>query len=144
MSRLWIAALSGSLFGGGLFLSGMTNPEKVQGFLDLSHAWDPTLVFVMVGALLPMTVAWRLTQGRTPLSGGTFPAPPRPELDRKLILGSVLFGVGWGLVGLCPGPAIASLSYQGASGVWFFLAMMCGMILSPYLSIQLDRSAAKA
>ena len=144
MTRLIVAALSGGLFGAGLFLSGMTNPAKVQGFLDLSPAWDPTLMFVMGGALIPMAIAWRMTAGRVPLLGGQFPAPPRTEFDRKLILGSVLFGIGWGLVGLCPGPAIASLSYQGVSGALFFIAMLCGMQLSPHVSIQLDRSTANA
>ncbi len=144
MIRFVIAALSGGLFGAGLFLSGMTNPGKVQGFLDLSAAWDPTLIFVMGGALVPMALAWRLTPNRAPLVGGTFPAPSAAHLDRKLITGSVLFGVGWGLVGLCPGPAIASLSYQGASGAIFLLAMICGMQLSPMVAIQLDRATAKA
>ncbi len=144
MIRFVIAALSGGLFGAGLFLSGMTNPGKVQGFLDLSAAWDPTLIFVMGGALVPMALAWRLTPNRAPLVGGTFPAPSVAHLDRKLITGSVLFGIGWGLVGLCPGPAIASLSYQGASGAIFLLAMICGMQLSPMVAIQLDRATAKA
>lgn len=144
MIRFVISALAGGLFGAGLFLSGMTNPAKVQGFLDLSAAWDPTLMFVMGGALLPMAIAWRLIGGRAPLAGGTFPAAPKHEFDRRLVLGSVLFGIGWGLVGLCPGPAIASLSYQGTSGVIFMLAMLCGMILAPKVSIRLDRRLANA
>lgn len=144
MIRVLVNAASGSLFGAGLFLSGMTNPAKVQGFLDLSPAWDPTLAFVMASALLPMIVAWRWTRQRSPLTGGAFPPPPATQIDRKLVIGSVLFGVGWGLVGLCPGPAIASLSYQGTSGAIFVLAMLCGMELAPRLAMQLDRTAAKA
>lgn len=144
MIRIVIAALSGGLFGAGLFLSGMTNPAKVQGFLDLSFAWDPTLIFVMGGALVPMALAWRLAANRTPLAGGHFPNPPSAKFDQKLVIGSVLFGIGWGLVGLCPGPAIASLSYQGISGAIFLLAMICGMQLSPLVAIQLDRSTSKA
>ncbi len=144
MTRFLIAALSGGLFGTGLFFSGMTNPAKVQGFLDLSPSWDPTLVFVMVGALIPMAVAWRLTSNRTPLVGGQFPAPATTEFDRKLVMGSVFFGLGWGLVGLCPGPSIASLSYQGFGGVLFFITMILGMQLSQPIAMQLDRRSVNA
>ncbi len=144
MMRFLIAALSGGLFGAGLFLSGMTNPAKVQGFLDLSRAWDPTLVFVMGGALLPMAIAWRLAYGRTALTGAEIMQPQNAQLDQKLVIGSLCFGVGWGLVGLCPGPAIASLSFQGVSGAIFFIAMIVGMVLHPKLAMQLDQKAANA
>jgi uncharacterized membrane protein YedE/YeeE len=98
----------------------------------------------MGGAILPMAVAWALTRSRTPLAGGSFPARPDPVLDRRLILGAILFGAGWGLVGLCPGPAIASLSYGGAGG-WLFLgAMMLGMALAPLASRRLDTPSAAA
>jgi len=125
----WISALlAGALFGGGLFVSGMTDTAKVQGWLDVFGDWDPTLAFVLAGAILPMTLAWVFARGRRPLLGGTFPARPAPKIGADLILGSVMFGVGWGLVGLCPGPAMASLGYGGA-GHWLFLAaMIAGMI----------------
>jgi len=124
-----IAALAGALFGAGLFVSGMTDTRKVQGWLDIFGAWDPTLAFVMGAAILPMALAWRVSRGRRPLTGGTFPAPFPPRLDARLIGGSILFGIGWGLSGLCPGPAIASLSYGGAEGAVFFACMMIGMLL---------------
>lgn len=140
--RLLIALFSGCLFGAGLLLSGMTDTTKVQGWLDVFGAWDPTLAFVMGGAILPMLLAWRLTTRGAPLTGGNFPTPPRPELDHRLITGSVLFGMGWGLAGLCPGPAMASLTFGGAGGLIFMLSMITGMSFAPKLSSQLDRLAA--
>ncbi|EEE39002.1 YeeE/YedE family protein [Rhodobacteraceae bacterium KLH11] len=138
------AFLAGSLFGTGLLISGMTNTTKVQGWLDVFGQWDPTLAFVMGGAILPMLVAWHLTRSRTPMLGGHFPAPPGAELDHRLIAGSVLFGVGWGLAGLCPGPAMASLSFGGAGGIVFMIAMITGMFAAPKLGAQLDRMANAA
>lgn len=136
--RNLFAALSGGLFGAGLMVSGMTDTRKVQGWLDIFGNWDPTLAFVMGGAILPMAVAWHLTRGRKPVLGGSFPTPPAPRLGHNLILGSVLFGIGWGLVGLCPGPAITSLSFGGPS-VWVFtVAMLGGMLLAPSVRIRLD------
>lgn len=142
--RYLFALLSGSLFGAGLFLSGMTDTRKVQGWLDVFGQWDPTLAFVMGGAIVPMMLAWRLTSGRAPVIGGTFPVPSRPEFDRRLIVGSVLFGAGWGLAGLCPGPSIASLSYGGAGGLVFLGAMLVGMGAAPHVASRLDRLAAAA
>ena len=142
--RILIALLSGGLFGAGLFISGMTDTRKVQGWLDIFGNWDPTLAFVMGGAIIPMVIAWQLTNGRRPLAGGSFPAQHDPLLDRKLILGSVLFGVGWGLAGLCPGPSIASLSYGGIGGVVFLVAMGAGMIAAVPLRARLDRMQAAA
>lgn len=138
--QLLISLLAGGLFGAGLHLSGMTDTDKVQGFLDFFGAWDPTLAFVMGGAILPMALAWRLTRGRAPLTGGTFPARADPRLDRKLVLGAVLFGLGWGLVGLCPGPALASLSYGGGGGWIFLVTMLAGMALAPCARARLDAS----
>lgn len=137
MRRIF-ALLAGSLFGTGLMISGMTDTTKVQGWLDVFGAWDPTLAFVMGGAIIPMAVAWRLTQGRNPALGGIFPPAPEPKFGRNLVLGSTLFGMGWGLVGLCPGPAVASLSYGGIGGTVFLLAMFAGMWLAPMLRTRLD------
>lgn len=139
-----IALLAGGLFGGGLHLSGMTDTVKVQGWLDFFGAWDPTLAFVLGGAILPMALAWRLTRTGRPVAGGQFPPPPGESLDRRLILGSVLFGTGWGLVGLCPGPAVASLSYGGAGGLIFALSMGLGMAIAPRVGARLDRTMPAA
>lgn len=141
--RDFVSLISGALFGAGLHVSGMTDTAKVRGFLDVFGAWDPTLAFVMGGALIPMTIAWRLAGKRSaPLAGGHFPQNVGHTLDKRLIVGSVLFGVGWGLVGLCPGPAIASLSYGGWSGAVFFVAMAIGMLASPRLSNAIPSTSA--
>jgi uncharacterized membrane protein YedE/YeeE len=142
LMRFFLALLAGGLFGTGLHLSGMTDTQKVLGFLDLFGAWDPTLMFVMGGAIVPMAIAWALTRGRSPLVGGAFPAKPDAKLDPRLISGAVMFGIGWGLVGLCPGPALASLSYGGTSGIIFFSAMVIGMWFTPRVLRLLDRPAA--
>ncbi|WP_102222808.1 DUF6691 family protein [Acidimangrovimonas sediminis] len=127
--RLLISALSGGLFGLGLLISGMTDTAKVQGFLDLSRDWDPTLMFVLGGAMLPMLVAWRIAARRKrALIGTPIPAMPDQTLDGRLIAGSVLFGLGWALAGFCPGPAIASLGWSGTGGVVFVIAMFVGMV----------------
>lgn len=130
-----IAGLSGLLFGAGLAVSGMINPARVLGFLDVLGEWDPTLAFVMAGALLPMGLAWRIvgTRGDRTLTGGAVHRPSATMIDRKLIAGSALFGIGWGLVGLCPGPSIAALGIAGPS-VWiFFVALIGGMAAYRFL-----------
>jgi len=139
--NLLISLLSGALFGAGLYISGMTDTTKVQGWLDVFGNWDPTLAFVMGGAIIPMAVAWRLTRTlRRPAAGGRFPPAPMPEIDRRLVIGSVLFGAGWGLAGLCPGPSIASLSFGGLPGIVFVAAMAAGMMMAPTLKARLDRT----
>lgn len=140
MQRLFYAFVAGGLFGAGLFVSGMTDTTKVQGWLDVFGNWDPTLAFVMGGAIIPMFIAWRFVPGRKPLVGGDFPKLPRPEVNRDLVLGSTLFGFGWGLAGLCPGPSVASLSYGGVGHWVFFAAMMAGMAIAPALRVSLDRA----
>lgn len=136
--RLAFAFLAGGLFGLGLAISGMTDTRKVQGWLDVFGNWDPTLAFVMGGAIVPMAVAWQLTRGRRPVLGGSFPPPPEPRLGRNLVVGSTLFGVGWGLAGLCPGPALASLTWGGLGGLVFVVAMIAGMIAAPPLRRRLE------
>ena len=140
--RNLLAFLAGGLFGTGLWLSGMTETAKVQGWLDVFGAWDPTLAFVMGGAILPMAIAWRLTRGRSPLVGGAFPEAPAPRLGANLVIGSTLFGMGWGLAGLCPGPAVASLSWGGLSGLVFVAAMLAGMGAAPAVRTRLDAMTA--
>lgn len=139
--RALAAFIVGGLFGAGLLISGMTDTRKVQGWLDVFGDWDPTLAFVMGGAIIPMAVAWQLTRSRKPVLGGEFPAPPEPRLGRNLVLGSVLFGAGWGLSGLCPGPSIASLGFGGWGGILFVAAMLIGMGLAPTVRAKLDADA---
>ena len=137
--RALFAALSGGIFGAGLLISGMTDTIKVQGWLDVFGAWDPTLAFVLGGAILPMAIAWRVAAHRqTSVLGTPLPGAPNPRLDRDLIAGSVLFGAGWALAGLCPGPAIASLSFGGWGGIVFLLAMLAGMLATPALRRRPD------
>ncbi len=136
--RYLLALLAGGLFGAGLLVSGMTNTLKVQGWLDIFGDWDPTLAFVMGGAIVPMAIAWRMTRLRAPLVGGSFPAPADPKMSPKLILGSIMFGMGWGLVGLCPGPTIASIGFGGWANLLFVLAMGVGMALAPFVARALD------
>lgn len=120
--------LSGALFGAGLALSGMTDPARVRGFLDVFGRWDPTLVFVIGGAIIVMAIAWRVQQRmRSPLFGEKFSLPDRSDFDGRLVAGSALFGIGWGIAGLCPGPAVASLALSPLSVLPFLLAMLAGM-----------------
>lgn len=120
---------AGALFGVGLVVSDMADPARVRAFLDVAGgAWDPTLAFVMGGALIPMAVAWRIAAGRArPSHGAAFPAAPG-GIDRPLLAGAALFGVGWGLVGFCPGPALAALTLGGTPTLIFVAAMIAGMI----------------
>jgi uncharacterized protein len=131
MARTGFAALGiGMLFGVGLTISGMVRPLKVVGFLDVAGAWDPTLGIVMGGALAVTALAFpRILRRAGPLWADAFSLPTRRDLDTRLVAGSALFGVGWGLGGFCPGPALASLAL-GASGAWIFAAAMAaGMLL---------------
>ena len=134
MKRMMFSALSGALFGAGLLISGMVDTAKVQGWLDVFGAWDPTLAFVMGGAILPMFIAWRVAERRkVSVLGTPIPEKPAQRLDRSLILGSVMFGAGWGLVGLCPGPALAAALLNGFSGLVFLVAMVAAMVVTPAL-----------
>ena len=127
---LAVALGAGLLFGAGLAGSDMVNPARVLAFLDVAGAWDPTLAFVMGGALAvtASTFWWILARPR-PLLGEAFALPAARALDVRLLAGAALFGVGWGLVGFCPGPALAALPFAGWQGVVFALAMASGMLL---------------
>ena len=130
MTRALLATLAGALFGAGLILSGMTLPGRVLAFLDVFGHWDPTLAFVMGGAVAVMVVAWRIrARMAKPLFGEKFSLPDRSDLDPQLLAGSALFGVGWGIAGLCPGPAIASLALSPGAVLPFVTAMLAGMAL---------------
>jgi uncharacterized membrane protein YedE/YeeE len=122
------AFLIGLLFGVGLLVSGMTNPAKVTGFLDLAGAWDPSLAFVMVGAIAVGLVGYRLSARRTmSFLGGALHIPSARQLDRRLVLGSLAFGVGWGIAGFCPGPALVGLGALEPKAAIFVAAMLAGM-----------------
>lgn len=125
-----VALCTGALFGAGLAVSGMIDPLRVRGFLDLFGAWDPTLAFVMGGAIVPMAIAWQLQKRmKRPVFSADFALPTRRDFDWQLLTGAVLFGIGWGIAGLCPGPAIAGLVISPAPASIFVLAMLAGMLL---------------
>lgn len=131
MVRLLSAFTSGLIFSAGLIISGMVNPQKVLGFLDIFGEWDASLAFVMAAAVAVTTVGYKVVLKReTPLLFAKFELPTRTDLDLSLILGSALFGTGWGLVGLCPGPALAVLFIAPKSTLIFFLCMLLGMFLA--------------
>jgi len=141
MRRL-AAFLCGGLFGAGLVVSGMTDTVRIQSWLDIFGDWDPTLAFVMGGAILPMAIAWRVVaRMQAPRLGGPLPSAPLAGVDRGLVVGSSLFGLGWGLSGLCPGPAVAILLFGGWPGMLFLLAMLAGMVAAPMLRARIDRLA---
>ena len=128
MRTLITATVSGILFGAGLALSGMMNPAKVIGFLDLFGDWDPSLAFVMAGAMIVAMIGYRIGRHRShPAFDSTFHLPTRTAIDRHLILGAVLFGLGWGIAGLCPGPALAALVTGSTDILIFTAAMMLGI-----------------
>ena len=130
MRNLVPSLVVGVIFGAGLALSDMVNPARVQAFLDVAGAWDPTLLFVMGAALVPSAIAYLIQHRMTrPLLGERFSIPESRTLDRQLLLGAAMFGIGWGLVGFCPGPAVAGL-VLGAWQPWLFVAaMLAGMTL---------------
>lgn len=122
---LWASLVAGLLFGAGLVIGGMTLPNKVTGFLDFLGAWDPTLMFVMGGAVMVHMIAYRVAKKRpSPFLGGVFMIPSRNDIDLKLVLGAAAFGVGWGLGGFCPGPALTSMVTGHPSVFWFVGAML--------------------
>lgn len=131
LKLVFSALLSGLLFGAGLSISQMTNPDKVIGFLDVNGRWDPSLALVMASALAISMVANRIRSNRTaPLIANKFDLPANKHFDARLITGNILFGIGWGLVGLCPGPAIASIAQLSQPLVVFLAAMFISMLLA--------------
>jgi uncharacterized membrane protein YedE/YeeE len=125
-----MALVSGLVFGLGLIVSGMTDPSRVIGFLDLAGRWDPSLAFVMGGAILVGLVAFRFAAGRDrSLLGDVMRLPGATRIDRRLVLGGLVFGAGWGLAGYCPGPALASLAAGGSKPLIFSAAMLAGMVI---------------
>ncbi|MCG2592516.1 YeeE/YedE family protein [Ramlibacter sp. XY19] len=130
MKERIVEFLVGLLFGLGLILAGMTDPGKVQAFLDLAGPWDPSLAFVMGGAILVGFFAFALARRRTvTFLGGMMQIPTSRDIDRKLVTGSLVFGIGWGLAGFCPGPALVALGAGHWQALVFVLAMLAGMAL---------------
>ena len=126
--RNTIPLAGGLLFGAGLTLSGMTDPLRVRAFLNIFGHWDPTLAFVMAGALVPMAIAHQFSRrSERPLAAERFFRPSQDRIDARLIAGAVIFGVGWGIAGLCPGPALAAFSLNPLTAVVFVVAMLAGM-----------------
>jgi len=127
---LVFAALAGIVFGLGLLLAGMANPAKVLAFLDLGGLWDPSLALVMVGAIAVGVVAFRFAKKRhLSLLGLTMQLPTATQIDKRLTLGGLAFGIGWGLSGICPAPAFVLLGTGSQQGLIFVIAMLCGMAI---------------
>lgn len=128
--NLFTSLLAGLVFGLGLIVSGMADPAKVLGFLDLAGAWDPSLALVMGGAIGVGLVAFTVARGRaTSLLGEPMRLPTATQIDRRLVGGSLLFGIGWGIAGFCPGPALVALGMGQGQAVVFVVAMLAGMAI---------------
>ena len=148
MAPLFAALATGLIFGFGLAISGMTQPAKVLGFLDVLGialgTWDPTLAFVMIGALAVAAPGFLLVRRRArPLFAQAAAWPSRRDIDRPLIAGAVLFGIGWGLVGLCPGPAITNLATLSSRVVAFVIAMAAGMVALDFWRRNVGRMSGR-
>lgn len=128
MMLVIMAFLCGLIFGAGLLISGLANPEKVLGFLDLSQTWDPSLAFVMIGAIAVGIIGFALVKGRkSAFCGVPILLPENNTVDRTLVVGAILFGLGWGLAGICPGPSLILLGAGIGKGLLFVLSMLAGM-----------------
>ena len=126
-----VSLVCGIIFGIGLVISEMINPEKVLSFLNVFRDWDPSLAFVMIGALIVVTPIFHLFKNKNkPVFSSNFSIPTNKQLDKKLIIGSIFFGAGWGLIGLCPGPAITSLALLNTSSVVFVVSMFTGFYIA--------------
>ena len=137
MNKL-ISLISGTIFGIGLVVSQMINPEKVLGFLDLFGNWDPSLAFVMIGALIVSSPLFHLIKNKDkPLFAEKFNYSNNKEINNKLVIGSALFGAGWGLGGLCPGPAISSIALLNVNSIIFVVAMFVGFYLAKFFKLTI-------
>lgn len=131
MARVLAALGAGLLFGVGLTISRMVDPAKVLGFLDVAGTWDPSLALVMLGAAGTAAIGYRLVlRQQRPLLADAFQLPTRSELDPRLFGGAVIFGIGWGLAGICPGPAVTGIAYLQTESLYFIVAMFVGLFLA--------------
>jgi uncharacterized protein len=138
-----IALISGVLFGAGVTISGMVNPMKVLNFFDVAGAWDATLIFVMGAGLLVTLLGYQIIfRRKAPLFAPSFTLPTSQDIDAKLLGGAALFGLGWGLSGFCPGPAVASLVFGRIESITFVIAVAAGMILSNQIQKRMQTFAA--
>lgn len=139
--RILSTLIAGLIFGTGLILSGMANPIKVQNFLDFFGSWDPSLALVMGGAILvTMPGFWLIQKRKTPFFNNVFNLPTRTDFDFRLLAGAAIFGIGWGLGGFCPGPAVTSLSLAAKGTLVFVPAMLIGMAAAKLASLTSRRS----
>lgn len=135
MTRIFIGLLAGLIFGSGLVVSQMVDPRKVLAFLDVAGAWDPSLAFVMGGAVVVTFIGYRIVLGRAqPILATRFALPTRTDIDPQLVTGAAIFGAGWGLGGYCPGPAISAASLGGTPTLVFLVTMAVGMALARIVS----------
>lgn len=140
MKTLFSALLAGLLMGAGFVVSGMTDPDKVIGFLDITGYWDPSLMLVMGDAVaFNLLATWNILKLQRPVIESKFHLPTQTSIDRRLVIGSILFGIGWGITGICPGPGVASLLVGGTDIIWFIGAMLSGFYLVG-LSKKLSKS----
>ena len=140
---VFVALLAGLVFGVGLVVAGMANPAKVLGFLDLAGRWDPSLIFVMAGGISVAASGFWVARGRTiSLLGFEMSLPGAGHVDAALIGGAAAFGLGWGLAGICPGPALVLLGAGSAKALAFFIAMLCGMAIHEVMSMGSDSRGA--
>ena len=137
MLKMLVNLFAGTLFGLGLAISGMVNPQKVIGFLDFAGNWDPTLAVVFSGALLVAIPAFRLVLKRSrPVLAEEFELPTNKDVDTRLLAGTAIFGIGWGLAGFCPGPAVTALASGLAPVFAFVAAMVAGMAVYKWISLR--------
>jgi hypothetical protein len=145
MMNAFFSLLAGLVFGLGLIVSGMANPAKVHGFLDVAGAWDPSLAFVMLGGIVVASIGFFFARKRTQSWLGLhLQMPAARDIDRRLVLGSLLFGIGWGLAGICPGPALVLVGAGVAKGGVFALAMLSGMVVFELVESKQKPPAASA
>lgn len=134
MGKILFGLLSGLIFGFGLVISGMSNPAKILNFLDVFGTFDPSLIFVMGGAITVVFIGYRLVlRKKQPVFDQVFQIPSRKDIDKNLIIGSALFGIGWGIGGFCPGPAVTALSMESEGIFYFFPSLLIGLWFSKIL-----------
>ena len=131
-----IVLISGVVFGIGLTLSSMTNPDKVIGFLDIFYSWDPSLGFVMAGAIIITSpILYLLTKNNSIILAEKINLPSKKNIDKPLVIGSLTFGIGWAMAGLCPGPAISSIAFLNLSSVAFLVSMFFGLYIASFIKL---------